>query len=85
MKRKICMSTGCLWNPYLEGDANKEIKLLSKLNIDGIEFLIGDAVELLPFKMKKETIKLLKNSSFFNEKNYKITPWYNSLMSKMYT
>jgi len=58
------MSTGCLWNPYLEENKNKEIKLLSKLDIDGVEFLIGDAVELLPFKIKKETVKILRNFEF---------------------
>ncbi|MBW2966567.1 hypothetical protein KY342_05675 [Candidatus Woesearchaeota archaeon] len=64
MRRLICISTGCLFNPYLKEDINKEVRLLSKLKIDGVEFLIGDAIELLPFKLKKDTIKILKNFEF---------------------
>jgi len=64
MKRIISISTGCMFNPYLKEDLNKDIKLLSKLDIDGLEFLIADAINLLSFRLKKETIRILRRYKF---------------------
>ena len=64
MKRKICISTGCAHNPYVTDDINKQIKLFSKLDIDGMEILLGDAERLLRSKLNKESIKILKNFEF---------------------
>lgn len=58
------MSKGLLYNPYIKEDVNKSIKLVSKLDIDGFEFLIGDAKDLLNFKIKRNSIKLLKDLDF---------------------
>ncbi|TKJ17671.1 hypothetical protein CEE44_04025 [Candidatus Woesearchaeota archaeon B3_Woes] len=64
MRRKVCMSKGLLYNPYLKEDFNKSIKRVSKLDIDGFEFLVGDARDLLKFKIKKSSIKILKDLDF---------------------
>jgi hypothetical protein len=64
MKRQISISGGCFWNPYLKDNVDKDIKLISKLDVDGFEFLLGDALDLLTFKFKKSSIKTLKNYEF---------------------
>ena len=64
MKRLICISKGCFWSPYLKDDMNKQIKLSSKLNVDGFEFLLGDVMDLLTFKFKKSSIQILKGYEF---------------------
>ncbi len=64
MRRIVCISKGLLYNPYLKEDVNKSIKLVSKLDIDGFEFLIGDAKDLLNFKIKRNSIKLIKDLDF---------------------
>ncbi|MBW2981290.1 hypothetical protein KY343_00275 [Candidatus Woesearchaeota archaeon] len=64
MKRLICISKGCFWNPHEREDVNRYIRQASKLDIDGIEFLIGDALDLLTFRLKKSSIKILKNLKF---------------------
>ena len=64
MKRLVCISKGCFWNPYKKVDINKQIKLISKLDVDGFEFLLGDAIDLLSFRLKKSSIKILKDLEF---------------------
>lgn len=64
MRRLVCISKGCFWNRYLKGNVNNNVKLISKLDVDGFEFLLGDAIDLLTFKFKKSSIKILKNLKF---------------------
>ena len=64
MKRLICISNGSFWNPYLKEDVDKNIKISSKLDVDGFEFLLGDVMDLLTFKFKKNSVKILKSFEF---------------------
>jgi len=48
----------------LKEDLNKDIKLISKLDVDGFEFLLGDVLELLTFRFTRSSIKILKNLEF---------------------
>lgn len=64
MRRLICISNGCFWSPYHKEDTNKNVKLLSKLDADGFEFLLGDVMDLLTFKFKKSSIKILNKYNF---------------------
>jgi hypothetical protein len=64
MKRLISISKGCFWNPHLKEDVDKDVRLISKLNVDGMEFLLGDVMDLLTFKFKKKSVKILKKLKF---------------------
>ena len=59
--RLLCISKGVLYNPYKKEDMNKDIKIISKLDIDGFEFLLGSAEQVMAFKFNKESFKILKD------------------------
>lgn len=64
MKRIVSISNGCFYNPYCKDDINRAIKIVSKLDIDGFEFFLGDADDLLKFRFSKSSLKILKNFKF---------------------
>ena len=70
MRRHVCSSTGCMYAPIpgrkyiLRDKINKVIKLWSKLDIDGVEILFGDARKLIKSKFNKSSIKILKDLPF---------------------
>lgn len=68
MKRSVCMSMGSFYQKRkkhysLEGMDNA-IKICSKLDIDGVEILFGDAEKLLKFKLDDEQIRILNKFRF---------------------
>ena len=71
MKRLVCISNGCFWNPHQRKDLNKHIKLIAKLDIDGFEFLLADALDLLTFKFKKTKLGLYYSGSRSGGTEYK--------------
>lgn len=70
MRKIICISTGCFYSRInrkgylLIKDMNKVIELCSKLDIDGIELLWGNAADLMKFKINKKSVKILKKYKF---------------------
>ena len=68
--RKVCISTGCMSSPTQGGDYlpvfkfDKVIDMCSKLNIDGVEILFGDARRLFNAKIMKKTVNQLKDLPF---------------------
>lgn len=65
MRRKICISKGAFWNPYLNEDVNKFVtKIVPKLDIDGVEFLLGEETEFHRFKFTKASLNILKDYDF---------------------
>ncbi len=64
MGRKICISTGCFFNRHEDMDINKQIALCSKLDIDGVEILFGDAKRLLRQRISRDSINILRGFEF---------------------
>jgi hypothetical protein len=64
MRRLVCISTGVHFNPYSGVDANNELKMCSELDVDGVELLIGEARELLKFRLNKKYAKSLRDLKF---------------------
>ena len=59
--KSVCISNGLLYNPYKKENINKNIKLISKLDVDGFEFLLGSAEQVMAFKFNKESLKILRD------------------------
>lgn len=95
-KNKICFSTG---NFYISGkkkNLNKDILRCSKLDIDGVEIILGTLPEINTFKPTKQTLKFLKTLDYntihapFHLNNdreriyYKNSSKYKKLLEKLH-
>jgi hypothetical protein len=88
------MSKGLFYNPYKVENMNKDIKKISKLDIDGFEFLLGSAEQVMKFKFNKDLLKILRDlkhnsihAPFFAKDKHLVFSNNNptkKLMSKIY-